>query len=260
MDAIKEFEYPMLNQTIDVSKDFVRQENNYFIATKMLDFDCNLKRGFLECKRYARKIRMCFNHMSIPFEETQPWEYPPKYDKDMKLPFSVSFVTPRIFRIQLSARKQIIEEKSSIMLSSEPKTDETWKSYKSDNSTIYSNSFGSIEIKYDLFNIVIRDANGRLLTNTQNIMDTKNLENSEPTLFSILRCSSDMKRRIAASFSLSPDEKIFGGRESFTRINKRDQKIVLYTTDVFGVQTQKMYKPIPFFISSKDYGMFVHTS
>ena len=61
-------------------------------------------------------------------------------------------------------------------------------------------------------------------------------------------------------FILSPDEKIFGCGESFTRLDKRGQKVVLWADDANGVQNETMYKPIPFFMSSRGYGMFMHTS
>jgi len=60
--------------------------------------------------------------------------------------------------------------------------------------------------------------------------------------------------------SLSPDEKLFGCGESFTRLDKRGQKVVLWANDANGVESGRMYKPIPFFMSSRGYGMFVHTS
>ena len=84
--------------------------------------------------------------------------------------------------------------------------------------------------------------------------------NSMPTPFSFVRNASNLHRNFAASFTLSPDEKLFGGGESFTRLNKRGQKLVLYAYDAYSAQTPYMYKPVPFFVSSRGYGMFVHTS
>jgi alpha-D-xyloside xylohydrolase len=75
-----------------------------------------------------------------------------------------------------------------------------------------------------------------------------------------VRNSSNLRRHIAASFTLSPEEKLFGGGESFTRLNKRGQRLVLWTYDAYSAQTANMYKPVPFFMSSHGYGMFVHTS
>src|SRR6185437_15999932 len=50
---------------------------------------------------------------------------------------------------------------------------------------------------------------------------------------------------------------IFGCGESFTKLDKRGQKIVLWTDDANGVQNPTMYKPIPFFMSSNGYGMMI---
>ena len=53
------------------------------------------------------------------------------------------------------------------------------------------------------------------------------------------------------------DEKLFGGGESFTRLNKAARRWSS-TYDAYSVQTPNMYKPVPFFMSSRGYGMFVH--
>jgi alpha-D-xyloside xylohydrolase len=78
--------------------------------------------------------------------------------------------------------------------------------------------------------------------------------------FAFIRRPSDYSRSVAAVFSLSPGETLFGCGESFTRLDKRGQKVVLWANDANGVETGRMYKPIPFFMSSRGYGMFVHTS
>ena len=75
-----------------------------------------------------------------------------------------------------------------------------------------------------------------------------------------MRRASDYARRVGAVFSLAPGEKIFGTGESFTRLDKRGQRVVLFVDDPNGAESEEMYKPIPFFMSSRGYGMFVHTS
>jgi alpha-D-xyloside xylohydrolase len=112
----------------------------------------------------------------------------------------------------------------------------------------------------DPWHLEFRDASGNVLTSTQHLWDSKCLINADPTPFSFVRSASDLTRRIAATFSLSPDEKLFGCGESFTRLNKRGQKIPLWMIDAHSAQTADMYKPVPFFMSSRGYGMFVHTS
>ena len=117
---------------------------------------------------------------------------------------------------------------------------------------------GRVEIVKDPWQIRFYDADGKLLTQTQTLSDPATF--SAPTPFSFVRRARDLGHSMAASFRLAPDEKIFGCGESFTRLDKRGQKVVLYVRDAMGVQNQRMYKPIPFFLSSRGYGMFVHTS
>jgi len=112
----------------------------------------------------------------------------------------------------------------------------------------------------DPFHLEFRDASGRLLTRTLHPSDSRSQLNSLPIPLSFVRLSSDLHRHLAATFSLAPGERLFGGGESFTRLDKRGQKMVLWTCDAYGAQTPYMYKPVPFFMSSRGYGVFVHTS
>jgi alpha-D-xyloside xylohydrolase len=146
------------------------------------------------------------------------------------------------------------------VLDGEPETDDSWEMSETESSTTYESSFGSVTVTHDPWHFEFRDASGRLLTRTHHISDSKGVINSMPTPFSFVRTASNLHRLIAASFVLSPEEKLFGCGESFTGLDKRGQKLVLWTYDAYGAQTPYMYKPVPFFMSSRGYGMFVHTT
>ena len=123
----------------------------------------------------------------------------------------------------------------------------------------YTGKFGSVTILENPFRIEFRDAQGRLLTETDHASD--NTSTFTPILpFSFVRRAADYSRSINAAFTLSPGEKIFGCGESFTSLDKRGQRMVLWTDDANGIQNQGMYKPIPFFMSSRGYGMFIQPS
>jgi len=78
--------------------------------------------------------------------------------------------------------------------------------------------------------------------------------------FNFIKRGSDNSRSINPVFSIAPGEKIMGCGESFTALNKVGQKLNLFVTDPQGPETADMYKPVPFFMSSRGYGMFLHTS
>lgn len=146
------------------------------------------------------------------------------------------------------------------MLAGEPGADDSWEMKDDGSAVTYGGPFGGLTVERDPLRFEFRNGSGRLLTRTNHLSDTRSVVNSMPTPFSFVRNASNLHRHIAASFKLSPDEKLFGGGESFTRLDKRGQKMVLYTYDAYSAQTPYMYKPVPFFMSSRGYGMFVHTS
>lgn len=62
---------------------------------------------------------------------------------------------------------------------------------------------------------------------------------------------------IRQMLSLSVDEKIYGMGERFTPFIKNGQSVDMWNADG-GTSTEQSYKNIPFFISSKGYGVFVN--
>ena len=60
------------------------------------------------------------------------------------------------------------------------------------------------------------------------------------------------------AFVLHQDEAIWGFGETFGSVNHRGRTLNLDLTDALGVNTQRYYKPVPFWISSRGYGAFFH--
>jgi alpha-D-xyloside xylohydrolase len=76
--------------------------------------------------------------------------------------------------------------------------------------------------------------------------------------------SSDGEGNVAfhETLSLAPDEQLFGLGMQFGPLNKRGQRLVSWTRDTFGFTASSItYMNVPFFLSSRGYGVFVnHTS
>lgn len=62
------------------------------------------------------------------------------------------------------------------------------------------------------------------------------------------------------NFALSHDEAIYGFGEKFIKLNKTGQTLDMDMADAIGVATPKSYKNIPFFVSTKGYGVFFNHS
>lgn len=73
--------------------------------------------------------------------------------------------------------------------------------------------------------------------------------------------SRDRRGRVAfhQSFSLEPDERLYGLGEQFGPFDKRGQRLVSWSRDPLGSVTSTVsYLNVPFLLSSRGYGLFVH--
>lgn len=252
----------LLNEPIDISSDFRNFSNTYYVADSLSSFDPETGKGEITYKRYEYFTRQAFDNMLTVLRPVGPNEFPAtEYEVSPSLPFSIQFVSARTIRIHATSRFQVKPEQESLMLvNGKAQVDKSsWHYSNIDGGHLYKSPFGSVTIIEHPWRIEIRDANGKLITQTINISDDS--ETFTPLLpFCFVRRSSDYSTSMAAVFSLSPEEKIFGCGESFTKLDKRGQKIVLWTDDANGVQNESLYKPVPFFMSSRGYGVFIHTS
>lgn len=249
-----------LNGSIDVGESFRTLESQYFQGHEVTSFAPHEQRGTLKWVRASRKPRMAFNKIDYFFEPTAMWEFPPDYEQSPEMPFQLSFVAQDTVRIQIQTRLRTAAAVPSVMLDGEVGVDKSWRGEKMEKGYRWNNECGSVELELAPFRLIFRDSKGRVLTQTYHHEDKPSLNNAYPIPFSYVRSISDMSHRMAASFSLSPGEKIYGTGESFTALNKRGQRMRLFTRDPLSVQSPDMYKPIPFLMSNKGYGMFIHSS
>jgi alpha-D-xyloside xylohydrolase len=251
---------PLLNDPVDVSGDFRSLENTFYLADQLSDFDPATHAGKIVYQRAQYRVRHAFDNDLSLITAVAPNEFPEnEYAANPALPFSVEFISPRALRIKMTSGPQVHPPQPELMLSGEVPHDDSWKYEKIPGGHRYTSSAGSVTILENPFHIELRDASGKLLTATDHADDNKS--SFSPVLpFSFVRRAADYSRSYNAAFTLSPGEKIFGCGESFTGLDKRGQKLVLWTDDANGIENQGEYKPIPFFMSSRGYGMFMHTS
>ena len=252
----------LVNEPVDISPDFRNFTNTYYFADSLSTFDPVSATGKIVYRRYEYGTRQAFDNMLATLHAVGANEFPTvEYAASPELPFTIEFISPRCIRIRMKTGFEAKPDEESLMLvNGKPPHDNSWKFSKIEGGYQYSNSFGSVIIKSMPWHVEFRDASGKLLTSTNHHSDN-NISTYTPVLpFCFVRRAADYSRSINAVFSLSPGEKIFGCGESFTRLDKRGQKVVLWADDGNGVQNESMYKPIPFFMSSRGYGMFMHTS
>jgi alpha-D-xyloside xylohydrolase len=251
---------PLLSDLVDVSRDFRDYTNAFYLADSLAEFDPATASGRVTWLRHQLVPRLAFDNMLAGLRPFAGAVFPEKeYATNPTLPFSLQFVSPRTVRLRMRTGMPARPDGESLMLVKEPGHDGSWRYERIEGGHRYTSTCGSVTVREKPWHVEFRDARGRLLTSTQHTSDYRTT--LVPALpFAFIRRSSDFSRSLAAVFSLSAGEKIFGGGESFTRLDKRGQRLVLWANDANGVQTDRMYKPIPFLLSSRGYGLFVHST
>jgi len=254
--------FELQNEPIDISPDFKDFQNTYYLADSLVSFDAETGKGIISYKRYEYGTRMAFNNMLGKLNPVKANEFPGnEYEASPELSFSIEFASPKTVRIKAKSGFVAKEQQQSLMLvNGTSPIDKSWKYSKTKSGHQYTSEFGKVVIDISPWKVFIYNAENKLLTSTLH-MDDVELTTYTPVLpFSYVRRARDYSRSFSATFTLSPGEKIFGLGESYQSFDKRGQQVVLWVDDANGIQNEALYKPVPFFMSSRGYGVFMHTS
>lgn len=260
-------------QARDMSGDFSDLANTYFLADSITGFDLNKGEGLLNWKRYRLAPRQAFNLNGYWPVRMKMLDFPDtQYDNDPNLKIRIQKIDDRTLRVTLftSPIEPKMDEANDPMFSPEFIAESLgngdarlargrWNTSADNKRIIYQNRNGVLEIQKYPFRLILKDANGKILTQTRHIIDNDSTQ-VKLLPFNFIKRGSDNSRSINPVFLLSPGERIYGCGESFTSLNKVGQKVNLSVVDPQGPETDGMYKPVPFYFSNRGYGMFMHTS
>jgi alpha-D-xyloside xylohydrolase len=249
-----------LNHPPDISDDFYQLENEYFVTGAVSEYHVRKGEGTIRWNYHRWVMDWFFNkidkHLVRQAEKNAPFQ---DYESHPECSFSLSMITPRTIRLRMQTTSALQETQPSLMLSGAPKTGGNWKAKDGSDRVTYTGACGTVVLHKKSFKLEIFDAAGKLLTATNSFEEMEGMHSKKyPFLF--IKRSEDYSRSLAASFTLAVDERIYGCGESFTGLNKRGQKIQCWTCDTQSTAGAQMYKPVPFFMSSRGYGMFMHTT
>ena len=246
----------------DVSTDFSDLSNTYFLADSLAAFDVASATGKVNWKRYRLSPRQAFNLNGYWPVRMQQLDFPDAaYDNDPNLSLKIDFVSPRCVRIRMLTTPVASQRKDADcpMLAGPVASSTDWRPVSNGNIVAYKTEYGTLELQRYPFRLVLKDARGKVLTQTRHIIDNDSTQ-VKLLPFNFIKRGSDNSRSVNPVFLLSPNERIYGCGESFTSLNKVGQKVHLSVTDPQGPETDGQYKPVPFYFSNRGYGIFMHTS
>lgn len=253
----------LLDQSIDVSRDFSYFTNTYFFVDSLTSFDTKTGRGTVVWKRQQLMPRQAFNANTYLHQPLKSLDFPnTAYPQDPELGFSIEPVNARTLRFRMHTSPVTPEWPDSLspMLAGQVAVNaKDWKVTKDGNDIVYSSAYGKLVIKADPWRLIMYDREGNELTRSRVWSDNDSTQIKVPP-FSFIKRGSDNSRSINPVFSIQPMERIFGFGEAPGPLNKVGQKLNLFVTDSQGPESPDMYKPIPFFFSNLGYGAFIHTA
>lgn len=253
----------LLSQSKDMSQDFSDLSNTYFFVDSLVDFNVATGEGVVEWKRHQLMPRQAFNVNTYLHQPLKSLDFPDTaYPQDPRLKFSVQPVNARTLRVKVltSPVASADYDSISVMLDGKPGHDASqWTVIHEGRDIIYKSPYGELRINACPWRLILKDADGNVLTQTRVWSDNDSTQIKVPP-FSFIKRGSDNSRSINPVWSLAPGERIYGLGESPTPLDKAGQKLNLFVTDPQGPESTDMYKPVPFFFSNRGYGMFIHTS
>lgn len=253
----------LLDQSIDVSRDFSDFTNTYFFVDSLTSFDIKTGKGTVVWKRRQLMPRQAFNANTYLHQPLKSLDFPnTAYPQDPELGFSIEPVNARTlrFRMHTSSVTPGWPDSLSPMLAGPVAVNaKDWKVTKVGKDIVYSSAYGKLVIKADPWRLIMYDKEGNELTRSRVWSDNDSTQIKVPP-FSFIKRGSDNSRSINPVFSIQPTERIFGFGEAPGPLNKVGQKLNLFVTDPQGPESPDMYKPIPFLFSNLGYGAFIHTA
>lgn len=162
----------------DVSTDFSDLSNTYFLADSLVSFDAAKGEGLVQWKRYRMSPRQAFNLNGYWPVRMQMLDFPDAaYDNDPNLRLSIEFITPRTARIRMLTTPIMptARDEDDVMFCDgfkQRQKGQAWKVEQTADAITYCSDYGTIEIRKYPWRLVIKDAQGRILTQTRTASTT----------------------------------------------------------------------------------------
>lgn len=130
---------------------------------------------------------------------------------------------------------------------------------ESDTDVTLSTAQLTVALARDPFRFVVRRLDGQVLYEEQ-FLDADAVGEGQHRVPPMGFVENQGQKNVSFCARLRPDEHIFGLGERFGEFDKRGQTVRMQNSDTLGCRDGKAYKNIPFYVSSKGYGLFVNST
>jgi alpha-D-xyloside xylohydrolase len=175
----------------------------------------------------------------------------------------VCFYSEDVFSFELQANPEVGGRNGAETCSPESLQQEvTIQTEVVDGTLRVSTDSLTVLVGLDSWRFAVEHAGGRaVLTEQRADLNAKGERRTEPLRVTENRVNGwpYAVRETGTAFKLYPDERIYGLGEKFTGLDKRGQEVTSWVTQANGVGTERAYKNVPFYLSTRGYGLLVDT-
>lgn len=120
----------LMNETVDLSKDFKDYLNTYFLADSLAAFNPQTSSGAVKWRRARYSPAHAFDYTQHALQRTTQNEFPAaEYAADPVLPFSLEFVSAKTVRLKMQTGTVVQTPEPSLMLVNDPLSNQTGWQY-----------------------------------------------------------------------------------------------------------------------------------
>ena len=174
---------------------------------------------------------------------------------------SLEFLTPFVFELRAALAVTDLDPTDDVMEPFVERVRERFPAQYHETDEQVSIDTGAIQVvlSKDPWGLVVRDQRGQVVAR-QSTDDLSNLEIEMVRNLGFELNRSGAVTAAVQSIRMHPEEHFYGLGEKCTPIDKRGQRLTLWHLDAWGNETEKAYKNIPFFMSTRGYGVFINTA
>ena len=184
-----------------------------------------------------------------------------EYLTDEKVKFTdctlqIDVLTETTYRLRLAMKDKVPLHNTPMLCA-----DITYESLKTkfeelDGKYIISTSAIQIHVFKEDFKIQIYDHNGHIITESGSKTHDEFATATDAFPLGFVKNRKPKRMYAVENFNLYPNESIFGLGEKYGALNRVGQNISLWHLEGTGNTTSRAYKHIPFYLSSRGYGVF----
>lgn len=177
-------------------------------------------------------------------------------DRGGTVTFRIDFLSPSSFRYRMLPRERD-RKRFEIADFSSPKSVSVHVS-ETPEAVLLATAALEVRLRRDPWEVSVVDGEGNVIAR-ENADDQTILDSwiSPPSGVTVVE---GQVTSVRGNMHLFPDERLFGFGEKFTPFDKKGQRLLSWTVDTYSTNTERSYKNVPFFMSTRGYGIFLNTT